>query len=58
MLYKGEFVTCAQMLSEVQLFCNPMGCSPPGSSVREILLARVLGQVVISSSRGSSLPRD
>ena len=46
------------MLSEVQLFGNPMGCGPPGSSVREILLARVLEQVVISSSRGSSLPRD
>ena len=39
-------------------FCNPMGCSPPSSSVHEILQARVLEWVAISSSRGSSRPRD
>ena len=26
----------AQLLGRVQLFCNPMDCSPPGSSVRGI----------------------
>ena len=35
-----------------------MDCSPPGSSVQEILQARILEQVAISSSRGSSPPRD
>ena len=35
-----------------------MDCSPPGSSVRGILQARILEWVAISSSRGSSQPRD
>ena len=48
----------AQSLSHVQLFCNPMDCSLPGSSVHGILQARVLERVAISSSRGSSQPRD
>ena len=34
--------------------CNPMDCSPPGSSVHEIFQVRVLEWVAISSSRGSS----
>ena len=38
--------------------CDPMGCSPPGSSVQEILQARILEWVAISYSRGSSWPRD
>ena len=36
----------------------PMDCSPPGSSVHEILQARILDWVAISFSRGSSWPRD
>ena len=39
-------------------FCNPMDCSPPGSSVHGIFQARILGWVAISFSRRSSLPRD
>ena len=35
-----------------------MDCSPPGSSVHEIFQARILEWVAISSSRGSSQPRD
>ena len=38
--------------------CNSMGCSPPGSSVHEILQARMLWWVAVPSSRGSSQPRD
>ena len=34
--------------------CDPVDCSPPGSSVHEILQARVLEWVAISFSRGSS----
>ena len=38
--------------------CNPMDCSPPGSSVHGILPARILEWVAISFSRGSFWPRD
>ena len=38
--------------------CDPMDCSPPGSSVHGILQARILEWVAISFSRGSSSPRD
>ena len=34
--------------------CDPMDCSSPGSSVREIFQARILEWVAISFSRGSS----
>ena len=37
---------------------NPLVCSPPGSSVHGILLARILDWVSISFSRGFSSPRD
>ena len=37
--------------------CNPMDCSPPGSSVHGIFQARKLEWVSISYSRGSSRPR-
>ena len=37
---------------------DPMDCSPPGSSVHEILQARILERIAISSSRGSSQPRN
>ena len=33
--------------------CDPMYCSPPGSSVHGILQARILEWVAIPSSRGS-----
>ena len=46
------------MLSHVRILCNTMDCSLPGSSVRGILQARILEWVAISSSRGSSQPRD
>ena len=36
--------------------CNPMDCSPPGSSVHEILQARILEWVAILFARGSSWP--
>ena len=38
--------------------CDPMDCSLPGSSLHEILQARVLEWVAISFSRGSSQLRD
>ena len=39
-------------------FCDPLDCSPPGSSLHGMLQARVLEQVAIPFSRGSSRPRD
>ena len=46
-----------ESLSCVRL-CDPMDCSLPGSSVYEILQARILEQVALLFSRGSSPPRD
>ena len=37
---------------------DPMSCSPPGSSVHGIFLARILEWVAFPSSRGSTPPRD
>ena len=38
--------------------CNLMDCSPPGSSVRGLLQARILEWVAMPFSRGSSQPSD
>ena len=38
-------------------FCDPVDCSPPGSSVHGISQAGILEWVAISSSRGSARPR-
>ena len=38
--------------------CDPMDCSPAGSSAYGILQARILEWVAIPFSRGSSPPRD
>ena len=38
--------------------CNPIDCSPPGSSTHGIFQARILEWVATSFSRGSSWPRD
>ena len=37
---------------------DAMDCTPPGSSAHGILQARILEWVTISSSQGSSHPRD
>ena len=47
-----------QSLSRVQLFCNPMDCSPPGPSVHGISQARILEWAAMPRSRGSSQLRD
>ena len=48
----------AKSLQSYLTLCNPMDCSPPGSSVHGVSQARILEWVAISSSRGSSRPRD
>ena len=45
---------CAQSCPTL---CDPMDCSPPGSSVHGLFQARILGWLVICSFRGSSQPR-
>ena len=40
------------------ILCDPMDCSPPGSSVHGILQSRILEWVAISFSRDSSRSRD
>ena len=45
-------------LSHVWLFCDPVDCSPTGSSVQGILQARILEWVATAFSRGASQLRD
>ena len=49
---------CMLVTQSCPTLCNPMDCSPPGSSVHGILQARILEWVAISFSRGLSQPRD
>ena len=44
----------AKSLQSCLILCDPMGYSPPGSSVHGILQARILEWVVMPSSKGSS----
>ena len=55
-MFKAHSI-CACPLSCPTL-CDPMDCSPPGSSVPGILQARILEWVAMPSFRGSSQPRD
>ena len=48
----------AKSLQSCPTLCDPMDCSRPGSSVQGSLQARTLEWVAMSSSRGSSQPRD
>ena len=45
---------CAQ---PSQTLCNSIGCTPPGSPIHGISEAKILEQIAISFSRGSSPPR-
>ena len=52
---------CSAGMLSLQLcltLCDPMHCSPPGSSVHGISQARILEWLAISSSKGSSQSRD
>ena len=51
-------VCCAGCVQLYLTLCDPMDCSPPGSSVPEISQARILEWAAISFSKGSSRPRD
>ena len=47
-----------KLLESSLTLCNLMDCSLPGSSVHEVLQARILKCVAMLSSKGSSKPRD
>ena len=49
--------SCVCVSQSCPTLCNPMDCSPAGSSVHGILQARKLEWVAIPFSRGSSQPR-
>ena len=51
-------VVVVELLSPVQLFCDPMNCSLSDFSVHEIFQASVLQWVAISYFRGSSQLRN
>ena len=46
-------VCACTVAQSVQLFCDPMDCSPSGSSAHGIVQASIQEQVAISYSRGS-----
>ena len=48
----------SEVTQSCQTLCDPVNCSPPGSSIHGILQARVLEWVASSFSRGSSQPTD
>ena len=52
------YEVCAQSFQTRLTLCDPIDCSPPGSSVSGILQARILEWVAVPSSRGPSQPRD
>ena len=54
----GGFFVCLLSLQLCLTLWDPMDYSPPGSYVHQILQARILDWVAMSSSRGSSRPRD
>ena len=57
--YRSQDRQCVVLAAELcPTLCNLMDCSPPGSSTRGILLARILEWIAISFSRGSLRPRD
>ena len=49
---------CCLVAKSCPTLCDPMECSPPGSTLHGISQARTLEQVAISFSRGSSQSRD
>ena len=50
-------VSLLSLFRRVRL-CDPADCSPPGSTVRGVLQARIVEWVAMPSSRGSSWARD
>ena len=62
LFYKGYFswdcCFCCLLAKSCPTLCEPLDCSPPGSSVHGIFLAGILERVAVSFSRVSSWPKD
>ena len=59
--FSVHWLCCAVLRLVIQsclTLCDPMDCSPPGSSVHGDCRSRILKHIAIPSSRGSSQPRD
>ena len=56
--HTGIIIVYVKLLQLCPTLCDPMDCSPPGSSVRGILQAGILEWVAMPSSRASSRLRD
>ena len=54
LIYKIIFKVGGLVCVSCPTLCDPMDCSPPGSSVHGIFHARIVEQVATSYSRGSS----
>ena len=54
----GLVQVCVPLPQSCPTLCDPIDCSPPGSSVHGSLKARVLEGIAMPFSRGSSQPRD
>ena len=52
--HEATYFVCLVAKSSPTLFCDPMDCGPPSSSVHGISQARILEWVAISSSKESS----
>ena len=52
----ADAAAAAKSLQLCPILCDPMDCSPPGSSVHGILQARILEWVSMPSFRGYSQP--
>ena len=58
-LWSNSYIhVCVLVTRLCPTLCNPMDCSPPGSSANGISQARILEWVAVSFSRGYSRPRD
>ena len=54
----SEGCMCVLVAQQCLILCDPMDCSPPGSSVHKILQARILEWATSLFSRKSSQPRN
>ena len=53
-----ELYALCLVIQSCPTLCDPVDCSPPGSSVHGTLQARIQEWVAMPSYRGSSQPRD
>ena len=55
----ARFIGVKVLVTQLCLtLCHPVNCRPPGSSIHEILQARILAWVAMPFYKGSSQPRD